>query len=283
MSFGNPQSKGISRALGASDLDKTALSDSYRPFNARTGFGNTLRQNGEQQFNISDSIMKPLETAYTNANTAYGSSLGNLVNPQGAMDEARQIYANYMLPAFNKQSEINQGNQHASLGNAYASTFGQLTQHQAGLDDAIAKANLDAQIYDKGNQRYTQMLADNNALGNAQAQAGNAYYQPYQNLQSILDTSANVAQNWTNMVADIYKGKIGTAGSIVQKNTPSGGGLASTIGSLAPLLSFIPGVGPPLSAAASLAAGAAGGGGGGGIKGTGPIQSASGLASFFGM
>lgn len=131
-------------------------------------------------------------------------------NPSADIAQQQQVYRDALVPAFNKQSQIDMGQAVAGLGNRYSGTYGQLTANQKALDEGTARAGLEKTIYDSGQSLYDQELNRANTFGGLNAQAQQIRINPYNFLTQALQAGGQNVSNYNNAQTSAF----GTQGSM---------------------------------------------------------------------
>lgn len=217
--------------MGGSKPKQPKTPNIQGPVNVTTPFGAAYYNNRTGTYNMTSTNDPEAATNLGLAETGFQGALSQLQNPSAAINQARQTYANYMVPAFQRQQAQSFGAAEAGLGNQYNSTFGQLTLHDKANQDAIAAANLQQQIYNAGNQRYSQMLADAGQAGNLADQAQQIRMTPYGTLTSALGTGGQTTNAYNNTLANLYGTQANMYNQLVQQQTAQQQAAASIAGS----------------------------------------------------
>lgn len=176
----------------------------------QTDSGAVGYDNATGRYTMSDWLAPERQQSLNNAANAFNNQMWKIQNPDSAIQQQQQIVRNYEEPAFEKQSQIDMGKVIAGLGNQYSSTYGQLTAGQQALNEGLARAQMENDIYNSGQKLYDQMVQRGQTLGGMYDQANKDQLMPYQTLGQVFGQTASP---YTQMFASRL-GALGQNGAV---------------------------------------------------------------------
>lgn len=204
------------------------------------------------QYNFSSDTDSLYGGGEQSAMQGYNNWINQVNNPDQALQSVDAIYRNAMVPAFEKTQRENDAKLTSMLGNRNFSTFGALTQGQNARDDAIARATLEAQIYNNTQNEYDNWIKRATSFAGLASGLQQNRLAPYATLGSLTAAGGQNVNGYNNALANIY----GSQAGMYNANLAYLGNRPSLLGQLLPVAGQVGGAvaGSPAGSAAILKA-----------------------------
>lgn len=205
-----------------------------QPANISSGLGNINYSPDSNVFSVNSNTNAQDSANAAAAKNAFANQIGMVQDPAAGMQQARDTYAAMAIPQWQRQHDIDMGATIAGLGHQYQSTYGQLTAAKKAEDEALSRAQLQNDIYDRGNTYFNQQVQNAGALGQTANQAQATYQLPYAGLLDQLTAASNAINNYNTAVGNNYRAQLGgtAAPQVTQQGQSFTQGLAN-VGSAA--------------------------------------------------
>ena len=194
-----------------------ALKEVFPPPAVATPFGKALWGGSGYGFDNIDTDATAKENVFS-AFKGLKPGFKTLEDPGQFMQDERSRYRSFVQPQFEDMYERGVADVTSGLGNKYFSTFGQLTASQRAKDLALARGELERDIYESGEKGLDRLIARMGSSSDLLSAAMNARMIPYQTLGQLLQV-AGANQSGSNQAAiGAYSPYIG---ALAQQNAAS--------------------------------------------------------------
>jgi len=187
-----------------------------KPAGVKTSFGNASYNHGGYHFN------ETLADAHQNRNNerlarrGFSNSLRDIMSPQGAIQRQEQIYGDAMRPAFQQESDKRFGQVLTGLGNRLQGSYGLMTAQQQAMNEGLAKAQMEKEIYNSGQDQYDRMIGRAGNYGSLTSSVQDIRQKPAMNLAKIAGTIGPNVTGYGSNLANIYGSQSGNYQAQVQ-------------------------------------------------------------------